>query len=323
METENTAKDNVFRERTESFDQALKRKKVDSSGEAESTNNILEELKLIRNDQKLIRNDLDMLKQKTEEKSNENPEFSEIRTDIKNIRNLMAEMNDCLKSCDVKFDMQEKRIDQLEKRLDAQSTEIHSLREKLQKTEDRVVDTEHVVEKSTNSIKATQNQLKKVDEKAIDQAARSRRGNLIFHGIPETSNEDSEACKRKVKAFIKEHCKLPDNFIIEVAHRLGAARRDAVGSEADKPRPMIAKFLNRGDRDTVNRAKMEIPKDKKDKGIGITQDFPREIRMGRRRLIPKMIKAKDEGHQSYIAYPCRLFVNGREVERIDPASLST
>ena len=212
----------------------------------------------------------------------------------------------------LKFDTQDKRIDQLEKRVEAQSKEIHSLREKLQKTEDRVVDTEHVVEKSTNSIKKTQNKLKEVDEKVIDQGARSRRENIIFHGITEGPNEDSETCKKKVYAFIKEKCKLPDNMVIDVAHRLGAPRRDA----ADKPRPMIAKFLNRGDRDTVMRTKNDLPKE-----FGITADFPREIRIGRSKLIPRMIQAKNDGHRAFIAYPCRLFIDGKEVERIDPASV--
>ena len=308
METENTEKDSAFRERTESF---TKRKKIDSSGEAEETSTVLEEIKHIRKD-------IEQLKKMYEEKDKDASEISEMRSEIKNILNLMTEMKDCLKSCDVKFDKQEKRIDDLEKRIDSQSKEIHSLREKLQKTEDRVVDTEHVVERSTNSIKLTQNKLREVDAKAIDQGARSRRENIIFHGITESSDEDNDACKRKVIAFIKEKCKLPDNMGIDVAHRLGAVRRDAVGSEASKPRPMIAKFLSRGDRDTVMRTKNDLPKE-----FGITPDFPRELRIARGKLIPKMIKLKDEGHKAYIAYPCRLIVDGKEVERIDPASLNT
>ena len=310
MEPESKEKDNVFRERTDSF--SSKRKKIDSSGDSEDTNSVLEELKLIRKD-------LDLLKKKNEEKSNSDAtDICGIRAEIKNVLSLITDVKDCLKSVDYKIDKQEKRMDHLEKRLDAQNKEIHSLREKLQKTEDRVVDTEHVVEKSSTKIKDTQDRIKKVDEKAIDLGARSRRNNLIFHGIAESPNEDSETCKKKVYIFNKEKCELPDDIIIEVAHRLGAIRRSEVGSEAGKPRPMIAKFLNRGDRDTVKRTKKDLPKDS---GFGITEDFPKEIRLGRSKLIPKMIKAKNEGHQSYISYPCRLIIDGKEVERIDPAAV--
>ena len=80
---------------------------------------------------------------------------------------------------------------------------------------------------------------------------------------------------------------------------------------------MAAKFADRGVRDTVMRTKKDLPE-----GFGMTNDFPPEIRAGRSVLIPKMIKAKQEKKEAYIVYPCRLFIDGREVERIDPASYS-
>ena len=216
---------------------------------------------------------------------------------------------------EAKVEKQDKRIDNAYKRLEAQGKEIFSLREELQKTKDRVVDTESVVEKSTDAFKKTQSQLKEVKESTIDLGARTRRSNLIFHGIRETPDETNDICKKKVKDFIKEKCKLSGNFEIEVAHRLGRSRQNNDGSEPEKPRPMIAKFLNRGDRDDVKRTKIDLPKE-----YGITDDFPREIRWGRSKLIPKMLQAKEDGHKSWIAYPCRLFIDNVEVERIDPAS---
>ena len=227
---------------------------------------------------------------------------------------LIKDLKDCLKSVDLNFDKQEKRVDEAFRRLEGQSKEIFSLREELRKVKDRVIDTECVVEKTTDSIKQTQTKQQQIKEKTIDQEARGRRQNVIFHGIKESADENSDKCKQKVKDFIKEKCKLPDNVVIDVAHRLGPKKRDSVGASASKPRPMIAKFVSRCDRDTVMRTKNDLPQE-----CGITPDFPREIRSARRVLIPKMIKAREEGHEAYIVYPCKLFIDGKEVERINPA----
>ena len=314
--------DAAYRERTDS----LKRKKLDSSGREEGTDEDSKSImdRSILDALKLIRKDLDELKQKNDEQSGAVGQISVMSDDIKTLAGYIKDLKDCLKSVEAKFEVveakvekQDKRIDNAYKRIEAQGKEIFSLKEELQKTKDRVVDTESIVEKSTDAFKKTQTQLKEVKESTIDLGARSRRNNLIFHGIKETSGETNDICKRKVKEFIKKNCKITDDFEIEVAHRLGRNRQSNTGTATDKPRPMIAKFLNRGERDTVWRTKydLRLPEE-----YGITQDFPREIRLGRSKLIPRMLKAKDEGHEAYIVYPCRLFVDGVEVERIDPAS---
>ena len=113
-----------------------------------------------------------------------------------------------------------------------------------------------------------------------------------------------------------------DGFCAEIYacrhhHRLGFPKKDTGSLTVSKPRPMIAKFLNRGVRDTAKKTKYSLPKE-----FGITEDFPREIRIGRSKLIPRMIQAKKDGHAAWIAYPCRLFIDHREVDRIDPASIN-
>ena len=265
---------------------------------------------------KLLRKDFDDMKIKISEKSG----FQEIKGDIKNISDSIKDVKDCLKTLEVKFnnqekqiDKQEKRIDQAFQRLDAQNKELHSLREELRKTKDRVVDTECEVGKSAESIKLTQTKLKQTIGTVVDVGARSRRNNIIFHGIPESQDEDKLVCMRKVKEFIKDKCKLTDKFEIEAAHRLGREKPGNIGSAAQKPRPMIAKFLNRGEKEAVMKTKAQLPAD-----VGMTNDFPREIRLGRKQLIPRMLEEKN-GKQAFIVYPCRLIVDGREVEKIDPA----
>ena len=266
----------------------------------------------------LLRKDIDEMKIQIAD----NNSLQEIKGDIKNISNSIKDVKDCFKSLEAKFNIQEKkiekqdkRIDQAFQRLEAQNKELHSLREELRKTKDRVVDTECEVGKSCDSLKLTQTKLKQIDGKVIDHSARSRRNNLIFHGISESQDEN---CLQKVKDFINDKCKLTDNFVIEVAHRLGSKKTGNIGSASNKPRPVIAKFLNRGDRDAVMRTKSQLPA-----GVGMTNDFPLEIRLGRQKLFPRMLKEKEAGKQAFIVYPCRLIVEGEEVMKIDPSTIST
>ena len=325
-------KQEVFRERTDSVDHPLKektkRKRRNSSDKSSDNMECTDQMSQVLDELKRIRQDIDELKT-TRSDPKVMQETSELRTEIAKIKDLVRDVKDCLESVEVKFGILEKRLDKQEKtsekldkridnvytRLDAQSKEVHNLREDLRKTKDRVIDTESVVEKSTDSIKQSQTSLKKINEKTIDLSARGRRLNIIFHGIKESSDENSDTCKQKVKDFIKEKCNISENVHVEVAHRLGARKQD--GSAATKPRPMIAKFSDRGVRDSVMRTKKDLPE-----GFGMTQDFPYEIRMGRRQLIPKMLQAIEQKKEAWIAYPCRLFIDGREVERIEPSSLS-
>ena len=104
--------------------------------------------------------------------------------------------------------------------------------------------------------------------------------------------------------------------MFEAAHPLGRSKSGNIGSATNKPRPVIAKFLNRADKDAVMRLKRELPEE-----VGMTHDFPLEIRLARKQLIPRMIKERDAGKKAVIVYPCRLIVDGKEVMTIDPSSV--
>ena len=136
---------------------------------------------------------------------------------------------------------------------------------------------------------------------------------MIFHGISEEG--DHENCLANVKDFIKVKCKVQDDVVIEVAHRLGALKATNIGTRGNKPRSMLARFLNKGDRNMIKKTKRNLPKDA---GIGITEDFPYEIRMGRNELIPLLIQAKMDDKKAWLAYPCRLFIDRKLFKELDP-----
>ena len=69
--------------------------------------------------------------------------------------------------------------------------------------------------------------VKVLEESAIDQETRSRRNNLLFHGI---KKEESEDCLKTVKLLVKEKCGITKDVIVERAHRIGPVRRGVVGA---------------------------------------------------------------------------------------------
>ena len=142
-------------------------------------------------------------------------------------------------------------------------------------------------------------------ERVIDQEARSRRNNLLFHGLPEGGQE--EDCTSVIQNFIRHKLRLDINVDIERAHRLGAKK-----SDQGKPRPIIAKFLRFQQREKVRGARTTLPK-----GLGISEDHPQEIRDARQQLVPLM---RGEGKEAWIVYPARLIVDGRLYKEISPAT---
>ena len=82
-------------------------------------------------------------------------------------------------------------------------------------------------------------------------------------------------------------------MIIERAHRLSVPRKP------NKHRPIIVKFLTYKDRSKV----IEKGRDKlKDTDYGVSEDFPFEVRDTRRKLVPFMLRARDQGKKAFISY---------------------
>ena len=240
-------------------------------------------------------------------------EIKELRAEMQDMFSFIKGVQSTLQDIEGRLLQHDAKFEAMNKKFDTQSEMIDNLRGKLQKTQDRVVDAESHVKGSKAEIVKANNKIQKLDDKTIDLGARGRRSNLIFHGINEGG--DQENCLAKVKEFIKVKCKVQDDVVIEVAHRLGAKKPVNIGSRGNKPRPMIARFLNRGDRDLIKKTRRNLSKED---GFGISEDFPYEIRMGRKELIPQLIEAKENGKEAWITYPCKLFIDRKLFKEIDP-----
>ena len=153
--------------------------------------------------------------------------------------------------------------------------------------------------------------LKLLAYKSIDIEARSRRRNLLFHGLAENRNEN---CAALVRDFLWDEMGLDaDDFYIERVHRLGSVQR--ARQRRDDPnqvirRPIIVSFYEQSNTETVMNSAYMLRGTK----FSVTRDFPMEIVNARRNLMAQFIKEKqNRNNKVSIEYPARLTVNGRTV----------
>ena len=88
-------------------------------------------------------------------------------------------------------------------------------------------------------------------------------------------------------------------------HRIGAKKPDS-------PRPIIARFLRFPDREKVFKRALEL-KDEID--VKLYADYPREIQERRRKLWPRLRRAREEGKRAFFdkKEPGKLIIVGHMV----------
>ena len=111
----------------------------------------------------------------------------------------------------------------------------------------------------------------------------------------------SEDCAKVVLDFCSDTLQMADapaTIKLDRAHRLGRY-------SPDKKRPIVAKFNFYQDKLSVKKQAYDLLKHS---NFGVGDQFPKPIQERRRKLIPIMIKAKNDGKRAVLAYD-KLYVN--------------
>lgn len=151
--------------------------------------------------------------------------------------------------------------------------------------------------------------LKVLAYKSIDIEARSRRCNLIFHGLAENKDEN---LPDKLSEFLwKEMCIDSDDLYIGRVHRLGSFHKAKQRQRTDNPRrPIIIAFEDYKSTETVLSAAYML----KGSNFSVTRDYPKEIVAARQRLMPRLkLERQNKNNKVSLEYPARLLINGRVV----------
>ena len=204
------------------------------------------------------------------------------------------------------IDLQKKRIDNIVVDLDDFRTKTYQKLEDLktdnitQKTD--LKNAKEDVKRLSNEVKSQKDSKLDAYRKIIDLEARSRRSNLLFFGIQESKDENVE---EKVRNFIKDELKLVKNVSINRCHRLGAPKKNVIGKNAFKPRPIIVNFCFYKEKEEVRERRTVLSTE-----YGMANDLPDAVRRAQKTLIPQLKELKKTVKRSAIVYPCKLISDG-------------
>ena len=128
-------------------------------------------------------------------------------------------------------------------------------------------------------------------EKIIALETYSRRENLRFMNVPERNDEN---CMDVVYDIIENDMNINvEDIHFHAVHRVGKPRSEDASKSF--PRPIIARFLSREDRDAVFRERNRLKDSSRAKDVYITQDYAKAIQQERKVLIKAMFQAKERG----------------------------
>lgn len=154
--------------------------------------------------------------------------------------------------------------------------QLTSVLERIQSLEEKCRSLTQTVDVCKHENSLLKRKLQLTEEKQIKSEAYSRRDNLKFDGIPESTGEDLLA---KVKDIIRVNMQCPevDDMRFVRVHRLPGMQ---------KPRKVIVKFQFYPDRERVWSRRRLL----KTSNIWVSEDFPREIE-NRRQVLTPILKA--------------------------------
>lgn len=150
-----------------------------------------------------------------------------------------------------------------------------------------------------NTISDVREEAEELRDEILDLKCRSMKNNLVFTGIQENEQEDTEDILRN---FIKKTLRVSIWIEFGNVHRFG---HGAKPGRRGKPRPIVARFIYHKDLAMVLSNTYRL----KGKPYGVNQQFPEVIEQARRSLYPIMKQKREEGHRVQLVRDV-LYVDG-------------
>ena len=222
-----------------------------------------------------------------------------------NFSNLHTQISEL--SCEFKHEINvvKSTLNELEKSVNLAWASIEDLQQESKALKDSKSSHQKMMDKQTAEIQSLKVDLKKLqaeNEKlkpALKEAQENlvalenytRRENLRFMNIPESRGEN---CQDIIYDVLENDLKMNIQDIrFHAVHRVGKPQSN--GATPARPRPIIARFAVREDRDAVFNVKNRLKSSARHSEAYITQDFAREIQKERKTLIQSMFAAKQAG----------------------------
>eukprot|EP00745_Piridium_sociabile_P029148 TRINITY_DN47464_c1_g1_i4.p1 TRINITY_DN47464_c1_g1~~TRINITY_DN47464_c1_g1_i4.p1 ORF type:complete len:325 (-),score=61.62 TRINITY_DN47464_c1_g1_i4:364-1338(-) len=149
--------------------------------------------------------------------------------------------------------------------------------------------------KNDNSVLKTK--VDDLEKKVDDLESRSKRNNLIIHGIPKHEKETWQDCEELVGEMITDKLEMSDSVQFDRVHRLNSSPKS----------PMVARCTFFKDKEKMLKVRAKL----KGSGIFINEDFSFKVREIRRKLIPYLKAAKEQGKRVTMVYD-HLVIEGKK-----------
>ncbi|CAG2250846.1 unnamed protein product [Mytilus edulis] len=179
-------------------------------------------------------------------------------------------------------------IDDFRAKHESNVKEVSGIRTAMSKAVNDFEDMSHELKQeikvSINEVKEENYELK---DTIIDLQCRSMKNNLIFTGLREPENENTE---NMIRGFIKDELHIYHKLELGNVHRFGTG---AQPGKRGRPRPIVARFIYHNDLAMVMSNTYRL----KGKQYGVNKQFPEAIEQARKSLYPIMKEMKAEGHR--------------------------
>jgi hypothetical protein len=139
--------------------------------------------------------------------------------------------------------------------------------------------------------------------------SQSMRNNLIFTSVPEAIEngvETPEKTEEKLRQHLVSAFKLSEDMVTSI--RFERVHRSPGSPTQGKIRNIVAKFTYFKDREMVRKLWKELD----GTAFNVFEQFPPDVIMKRRQLVPKMKEARRLGKRAYLAYDT-LYIDGTPV----------
>lgn len=191
-----------------------------------------------------------------------------------------------------------KMLSALDEKMTTMDKKMDSIHSTMQERMDKLQDNFDGLVKENRKL---QEKVENLENKLDDVEGRSRRNNLIFHGIPHPQGQPETwaDCEKAVRKVIREELGIKDDVEIERAHRLRSGKT---------PHPIIVCFGSFKAKERILEARRTLRNKKS--AVFVSEDFTPRVRDVRRKLLPFLKEAKNANKKAFLRFDT-LVIDGK------------
>ena len=216
----------------------------------------------------------------------------------------------------------ESRFTRLEQRMESLLVErLDEISLKVTENEEKITACSIQLDDVVSEVKRLKLEREDMLSKLDDLENRSRRNNLVFHGVPESQSPQREICQEVVEELIHKFVGLSSSEApIERCHRTPTApgkfsnAQDRDRKQNPRPRIIHVAFSSYVAKERVRKACIAKLKESTFKGhkIFVSEDFSKRVLQKRKNKLDHLKRLKEEGKRPFFLYPDRLAYRNKD-----------